>query len=122
MRTKNSSFSGWLKRIALLALIAVMMVSAVACGSDNSSDSDDSVYIPPVYVSPYVRMVKDATNSNYGITYGDAFDSFFSDPEWSYFEASTGENVVEFEGRFLYDAFVLNNKANACYYHGAALG
>ena len=26
------------------------------------------------------------------------------------------------EGRFLYDAFVLNNKANACYYHGAALG
>ena len=26
------------------------------------------------------------------------------------------------EGRFLYDAFVLNNKANACYYHGTALG
>jgi len=25
------------------------------------------------------------------------------------------------EGRFLYDAFVLNNKVGACYYHGAAL-
>lgn len=101
MRTNKLS-AAWLKRIALLLLIAVMMFSAIACGSDDSDDED--TYIPPaVYVSPYVTMVKEATNSKYGITYGDAFDSFFTDPEWDYFKATTGEHVVEFEGGFLYD-------------------
>ena len=102
MRANKKLSAAWLKRAALLLLIAVMMLSAVACGSDDSDDED--VYTPPaVYVSPYVTMVKEATNSTYGITYGDAFDSFFSDPEWDYFKASTGEHVVEFEGGFLYD-------------------
>lgn len=91
-----------LKRIAAIALIAVLMLSLVACASSDSDD-DDSVYIPPVtFVSPYVKMITEATHSEYGITYGDAFDSFFSDPEWSYFESTTGEDVVEFEGGFSY--------------------
>ncbi len=51
----------------------------------------------------YIDMIKDAKNSTYGITYGDAFDSFFTDPTWSYFEATTGEDVVEFEGGLLYN-------------------
>ena len=55
------------------------------------------------YVNPYVQLVKSTKNSKYGITYGAAFDSFFASPSWSYFSATTGENVVEFEGDFLYD-------------------
>ena len=47
-------------------------------------------------------MVKEATNSNYGITYGAAFDNFFSDPEWSHFTSTDGKEVVEFEGGFTY--------------------
>ncbi len=48
-------------------------------------------------------MVRDAKHSTYGITYGTALNDFFSDPEWSYFESTTGEHVVEFEGGFSYD-------------------
>lgn len=32
------------------------------------------------------------------ITYGQAFDEFFSSPTWRYFEADSGEDVVEFTG------------------------
>lgn len=89
-----------MKRIIVTVLAVIMLMSLVACGSDSNS-SGGSTYTPPV-VNPYVKMVKNATHSEYGITYGKAFDSFFSDPEWSYFEASTGEKVVEFEGGFSY--------------------
>lgn len=32
------------------------------------------------------------------ITYGQAFDGFFSSPTWTYFRADSGEDVVEFTG------------------------
>lgn len=93
--------------IVILALAALLIFSLTACGSDSSSDSGSSgssSYVPTMpTVSPYVLMIKEATHSEYGITYGRAFDSFFADPEWSYFKATTGEHVVEFEGIFSYD-------------------
>ena len=36
------------------------------------------------------------------ITYGKAFESFFGNPTWKYFEADTGEQVVEFTGYCTY--------------------
>ena len=66
---------------------------------DNDYDNDYDWYTD----DDYIDMIKDAENSTYGITYGDAFDSFFTDPTWSYFEATTGEDVVEFEGGLLYN-------------------
>lgn len=94
------------KRIALVTLVIALMLTFAACSGTSSSDDDydydyDDVYVPPV--SPYVTMVKDATNSNYGITYEKAFNAFFANPEWSYFKATSGEHVVEFEGEFSYD-------------------
>ena len=48
-------------------------------------------------------MVKNAKNSSYGVTYGKAFDSFFSNTKWRYFESTEGLDVVEFQGKFYYD-------------------
>ncbi|MBR6643991.1 MAG: hypothetical protein IKL28_10090 [Lachnospiraceae bacterium] len=51
-----------------------------------------------------IQFVKEGTNSAYpGTTYGEAFDDFFSSPRWSYFEADTGEDVVEFTGGCYYN-------------------
>ena len=89
----------------IIALLLAGIVAAIigltgGSGGSGSPSSTGSSYVPTV--SPYVRMVKEAKNSNYGITYGAAFDSFFSNPRWSYFEASSGEDVVEFTGNFYY--------------------
>lgn len=52
---------------------------------------------------PYVNFVKEGHPNSYpGITYEEAFHSFFSNPQWYYFEAETGEDVVEFTGNCLY--------------------
>ena len=101
------------------AIVAVVLVSAIAIigvvASDSGSSSSGGSYYVPVE-SPYVRMVKGATNSSYGITYGAAFENFFSDTSWDYFTSTDGQHVVEFEGDFYYDGspatatvqFVLN--------------
>lgn len=85
--------------------IGIVAIVNAATSSDSSSSSSSSYY-----TNPYVTMVKTATNSNYGITYGAAFDSFFTNTEWSYFKATTGENVVEFEGDFLYSGALATAK------------
>lgn len=90
--------------IAAVVVLLIVGIIAVADDSSSGSGSGGSGYSSVVsYVNPYVQIVKSTENSNYGITYGKAFDSFFSSPSWEYFEATTGEHVVEFEGGFLYD-------------------
>ena len=105
---------GWIWAVVIAVALAlgilIVVLATDSCGGDSDSSQSQS------YVNPYVSMVKNARNSSYGITYGAAFDRFFSSPEWSYFKATTGEHVVEFEGDFLYDGararatiqFVLN--------------
>ena len=105
---------GWIWAVVIAVALAlgilIVVLATDSCGGDSDSSQSQS------YVNPYVSMVKNARNSSYGITYGAAFDRFFSSPEWSYFKATTGEHVVEFEGYFLYDGararatiqFVLN--------------
>jgi len=100
VQPKKSLFKKWWFWTAAGALVLAIVIGVVAIASSGSSGSSGggSYYTP----NPYVELVKTATNSNYGITYGDAFDDFFSNPKWSHFEASTGEQVVEFEGGFSY--------------------
>lgn len=88
--------------VAVAALAICILVLVLALDSCGSSDESGSSY-SYTYSDPYVLMVKTTKNSNYGITYGAAFDSFFSYPTWDHFISTTGEHVVEFEGYFLYD-------------------
>ena len=89
---------------AIIGVVVVALIIAIAgggSGSSGSSGGSGSSYIP--MESPYVSLVKTTVNSNYGISYGSAFNAFFSSPSWEYFKASSGEDVVEFEGIFSYD-------------------
>ena len=52
----------------------------------------------------YIQFVKKDTFNEYpNITCGEAFDAFFDNPKWGYFNSDTGEDVVEFTGKCLYD-------------------
>lgn len=52
----------------------------------------------------YVRFMKEASPVAYpDITYGDAFEEFFSNCKWEYFKSTEGQNVVEFTGNCMYD-------------------
>lgn len=85
----------------LIIVVAVIAIAGIASSGDSgSSGSSGSSYVPTI--NPYVSMVKNATHSTYGITYGNAFENFFSNTDWSYFTSTDGLNVVEFEGDFYY--------------------
>ena len=90
--------------IAVVVAGLVLGISLIAGdkGSDPGSPSGGTSSVTS-YVDPFVTLVKTAENSKYGITYGRAFDSFFTHPRWEYFQAVSGEHVVEFNGGFLYD-------------------
>lgn len=96
---KRKSF--WAILIVLVAVIAIVAGVASSDSGNSGGSSSSSGY--GSYSNPYVNMVKTAKHSTYGITYGAAFNNFFTNPKWSYFMASTGEHVVEFEGGFFYD-------------------
>ncbi|MCQ2513106.1 MAG: Ltp family lipoprotein [Lachnospiraceae bacterium] len=52
----------------------------------------------------YIDVVRDGYMFEYGYqTVGDAFEDFFTNPEWKYFQASDGDHMVQFEGGCLYD-------------------
>lgn len=87
----------WFWAIIVIAVAGIIIAF-------NSNNSSHSTYASSYsYESPYVTAVKDSTNSQYGIKYGKAFNSFFTSPSWEYFQASTGEDVVEFTGGFSYN-------------------
>ena len=91
----------WWFWVALMAVIAVIGIASSSLSDGGSGGGGgSSSYVP--YTSPYVSMVKNATHSTYGITYGKAFNSFFSNPHWEYFKSTDGLHVVEFTGRFSY--------------------
>lgn len=51
----------------------------------------------------YIEMVQDCCPEIYpDVSYGEAFDNYFSSPEWEYFETEDGEQVVEFNGQCLF--------------------
>lgn len=90
----------WAIIVALIALLVVGITLIADGGSSDASTSSNSSYY---YEHPYVTLVKTTKNTSYGVTYGAAFNSFFTSPSWEYFSASSGEDVVEFSGGFLYD-------------------
>ena len=92
---------------AIIAVVVAGLVLGICLiagdkDSDSGSPSGGTSSVTS-YVDPFVTLVKTTENSKYGITYGRAFDSFFTRPRWEYFQAVSGEHVVEFNGGFLYD-------------------
>lgn len=69
--------------IGIAAIIFVVILFAIMGGGDNK----------------YVKLVKTGAPDGYpDITYGKAFDNFFTNPTWKYFESDKNEDVVEFSG------------------------
>ena len=59
----------------------------------------------------YIQMVKNGYMPQYeDITYGTAFNNFFSNPSWKYIKEASGENVVEFQGKCMYNWQEVNVK------------
>lgn len=103
----------------LLSLVVVCLLTC-SCGTNAViNDAVDQVTNVVQADDKNVLMVKNGTNNNYpNITYGEAFDSFFSSPTWKYFKGTqegpdddgdgkpdyTKENVdvVEFTGLCTY--------------------
>lgn len=51
----------------------------------------------------YVRMVKNGSLSGYpNVKVGQAFEEYFANTTWEYFESTEGEDVVEFNGKCLF--------------------
>ena len=85
-----------------MAAAFILLIVCITSGKDSGSSSGSGYSSVTSYVNPCVRMVKETKNSTYGVTYGAAFNSFFTNPSWDYFQATSGEHVVEFEGGFPY--------------------
>lgn len=76
--------------IGVIALIAILMGGAYVF--ETTEDTK------------YIDFVKNGTPESYPeTTYGEAFEAFFQNPSWEYFEAEDGSDVVEFTGDCLYE-------------------
>lgn len=52
----------------------------------------------------YIQFVEKGYPESYpNVTYGEAFEAFFADGEWEYFESTENQDVVEFHGTCFYD-------------------
>lgn len=68
--------------------------------SEDSTQKKDEDY--------YVQLIKTATPTDYpNITYGEAFDDFFTNPHWAYVEMD-GEQIIDFTGQCTYDGEDVN--------------
>ena len=78
--------------------IVVLMTSLVGCSDiDTNSDLQGSIF------DSNISMVKNGHPELIpDITYEEAYDNFFANPQWRGFEADDGSEVVEFSGECTY--------------------
>lgn len=54
--------------------------------------------------SKYIDSLKGAHSPAYpDVTFEDAFAKFYSDPQWKYYKSTTGDDIVSFTGKCMYD-------------------
>lgn len=72
--------------------------------SDSETSTEESTEESmSVIGSQHIETVKNAHPENFPrCTYGQAFEEFFTSPEWKYFESTDGRDIVEFTGNCLY--------------------
>lgn len=77
-----------------LLVAAFFIFGDALTGAQNAGDSEDV----------YVMAVKSGALYDYpDETIGDAFNDFFSDPEWKSFVSDDGRTIVEFNGGCTFD-------------------
>ena len=77
------------RTISLLCLIVFCLVIVGCGGKANMITSMD----------PRTNIIRDGHFHDYpNIKIGDAYDAFFSNPQWKYFKSDDGTEVVEFSG------------------------
>lgn len=108
-------------RISCIVLLIANLAMLSACGGieggiraglnniQHQMEFNGYSNVTDVFTDEHILGVKNANNSSYSeITYGEAFDSFFTSPKWQYYRGTdqdTGDEfgVVEFTGYCLYD-------------------
>lgn len=96
------------KRLIFVLCAALCCLCLGGCGSSGSSsralkDIEDNVRNITDATDKHVLAVKNGAPVLIPqITYGQAFEEFFSNPTWKYFEGEGGEDVVEFTGGCTY--------------------
>ena len=95
------------KRMTFVLCAALCCLCLGGCGSRSSStalkDIEDNVRNITDATDKHVLAVKNGAPVLIPqITYGQAFEEFFSNPTWKYFEGEGGEDVVEFTGGCTY--------------------
>ncbi len=90
-----------MKRI--IRIISLMLLCFVCVTGCDGKDVEDQVRNVTDAEDEHVVGVKNGyPEAMPEITYGDAFENFFGNPTWKYFESTDGRDVVEFTGRCTY--------------------
>jgi len=77
--------------VSKFVMIVSLCFLLLGCGTTYNQNNEN------------IQFVKQGTLGSYTKTCGEAFDNFFDNPKWGYFSSETGEDVVEFTGKCLYD-------------------
>lgn len=81
----------------IVIAVVVGVIALVGSGEDSNGDLQGSKY------DSNIEMVKSGSPELIpNITYEEAYDNFFGNPQWRGFTADTGEQVVEFTGECTY--------------------
>lgn len=94
------------KKIVILAMALVGAFSLVGCTTEQAANTAiDLVNSASTHDSAEVLSVKNGYLTDYSstVTVGRAFDEFLSNPIWQYFDADTGEKVVQVNGTCTYN-------------------
>lgn len=79
---------GWIIALSIVGGLAALFLLVAIFGNDDEK---------------YIDLVKDGHPEGYpNSTYREAFENFFSNPEWEYFESTEDEDIVEFSGGCTY--------------------
>lgn len=88
------------RKTVILLLTFLCVLCFAGC---DKKDVEDNVRNVTDAVDEHVIGVKNGyPEAVPEITYGDAFERFFANPTWKYFESTDGKDVVEFTGRCTY--------------------
>lgn len=91
---KTEKNNKWLSRVQLILVAATLVSGAIFVAGALTDKKGQN----------YIDMVRKSSPEAYpDITYEEAFDDFFDNARWKYFQSDTGKDVVEFQGECMYD-------------------